>query len=112
MGDAFMFGQQHGQMTKYEASRLFGEDFADQLFTLPVGDWQGPVVSGYGLHLVRIVNKIEAERPELAEVRDRVRNEWLAERRRKMDEAFYQSLRQRYEIVIDDVSVKETASVD
>ena len=82
------------------------------MFALPVGDWQGPVFSGYGLHLVRIENKNEAEQPELAEVSDKVRIEWLAERRSKMDEAIYQSLRQRYEIVIDDVSVKETTSVD
>lgn len=112
MGDAFMFGQQHEQLSRYEVSRLFGEDFANQLFALPVGDWQGPVFSGYGLHLVRIENKNEAEQPELAEVSDKVRIEWLAERRSKMDEAIYQSLRQRYEIVIDDVSVKETTSVD
>ena len=102
-GDSFMFGQQHEQLSEQGVARLFGETFATKLFALPVGSWQGPVPSGYGLHLVRIDHKTESRQPELDAVRDKVRNEWLAGQRRTMDEAFYKSLRQRYEIVIADI---------
>jgi len=107
-GDPFMLGQHHAQLTEQGVTRLFGEDFASKLFALPVGSWQGPVRSGYGLHLVRIDSKTVARQQELAAVRDKVRNEWFAEQRRTVDKAFYQSLRQRYEIVIKDVIVKDT----
>ncbi len=106
-GDPFMFGHQHEQLTEHGVSRLFGEDFAAKLFDLKVSGWQGPVSSGYGLHLVRINNKTPAQPAELAAVRNKVRNEWLAQQRRTMDEVFYQSLRQRYEIVIDNAPANE-----
>ncbi len=112
-GDRFMFGQQYKQQTEHDVSRLFGKDFANKLFNLPVGHWQGPVLSGYGLHLVRIDNKTDARQPELDAVRDKVHNEWLARQRRVADEAFYQSLRQRYEIIIENVKTKNAiASVE
>ena len=102
-GDPFMMGLQHENITEYGVSRLFGKDFASELFTLPSGSWQGPVSSGYGLHLVRIKNKTIAQQVELDAVREKVRSEWLAQQRRTIDADFYKSLRQRYEIVIDDV---------
>ena len=34
--------------------RQFGEQFATKLVELPAGRWQGPVESGYGLHLVLV----------------------------------------------------------
>jgi len=103
-GDPFMLGQQHEKMTRHDVSRLFGNEFVNSIFALPVGSWQGPVSSGYGLHLVRIDDKTEAVQQDLSMVRDKVYSEWQAQQRRDMDRAFYQSLRQRYEIIIDDAA--------
>ena len=101
LGDPLMLGQHHEQVTEHDISRLFGKEFASNLFTLPVGIWQGPIQSGYGLHLVRISHKTESQLPELNAVREKVLAEWQAQQRRDMDKAFYKSLRQRYEIVIE-----------
>jgi len=106
-GDPIMFGPQHEQLTEKQVSRLFGSDFASSLFALPVGIWQGPILSGYGFHLVRIDNKTVASQPEMKTVREKLRTEWFAQQRRTVDKAFYQSLRQRYEIVIKDGKVKD-----
>jgi len=111
-GDSFMFGQIHEQATEFDVARLFGKDFASKIFSLPVDRWLGPVRSGYGLHLLHIDNKIAASQPELATVRDKVRNEWMDKQRRKVDKAFYTSLRQRYEIIVEDDNLKDfTASI-
>ena len=112
VGDPIMLGQQHEQMTRHDVSRLFGRDFTSRIFELPVGSWQGPVSSGYGLHLVRIDDKTEPVQPELSVVRDKVYNEWLAQQRRDMDKAFYQSLRQRYEIIIKDDTKQDVVTKD
>jgi hypothetical protein len=100
-GDRFMFGQQHEQLTEHGVARLFGKDFAERLFSLQGYGWKGPVLSGYGLHLVRIDSRAEGNFPELDAVRDRVRDEWLAEQRRIMNEAFYNELRKRYQITVE-----------
>jgi peptidyl-prolyl cis-trans isomerase C len=109
-GDPFLLGRQHDKMTRHDVSRLFGKDFADRIFTLPPGSWQGPVSSGYGLHLVRIDDETEAVQPGLGVVRDKVYSEWQAQRRRDMDNNFYQSLRQRYEIIIEDAVTSNTVT--
>lgn len=101
-GDAFMFGQQHEHLTEPDVAGMFGEEFAGQVFDLPVASWQGPISSGYGLHLVRVASKAASTQPDLDTVRDKVRVEWAAEQRRQMDKSFYQNLRQRYEIIIED----------
>ena len=59
LGDSLMLEQQHEQVTEHDVTRLFGKEFASKLFTLPIGNWQGPIQSGYGMHLVYIGNKTE-----------------------------------------------------
>jgi len=116
-GDPFMFGQQHDNLTEQAVARLFGKNFSGKLFKLPVGGWQKPVQSGYGLHLVQINDRTASSLPELSDVRNKVLNEWMSQQRRTMNEAFYESLLTRYEIVVEDISARNhvassTASVD
>lgn len=100
-GDPFMLGDRHEQLTARGVARLFGEAFAGQLFTLPVGSWQGPIPSGYGLHLVHIDNKSADQQPGLDSVRERVKEAWLNDQQKKTNEAFYLALKKRYEIVVE-----------
>ena len=41
--------------TEQEVSGAFGDVFAEAMVSLPVGTWQGPVSSGYGFHLVKVI---------------------------------------------------------
>lgn len=86
-----------------EVASMFGPQFADEMLTLPLGEWSGPVPSGYGLHLVHIKSMEAGRTPELAEVRDAVLREWSSEQRAKMREDFYNEFRSRYEIVIEPI---------
>jgi peptidyl-prolyl cis-trans isomerase C len=108
LGDSIMLDQRYEQVTEHDVTRLFGKDFANKIFTLPIGSWQGPISSGYGPHLVRIDSKTESRQPKLDTVREKVHTEWLAQQRREMDKVFYESLRQRYEIVIKKSLEKNT----
>jgi len=107
-GDSLMLDQQYQQLTEQGVSRLFGKNFANELFALPAGNWQGPVQSGYGLHLVRIDRKTEPQLPTLNTVRKKVQAEWLSQQRREMNKIFYASLRQRYKIIIENTRTKNT----
>lgn len=93
--------------------REYGDEFANAVAALPVGLWQGPVRSGFGVHLVRIDNRIEARPVSLAEVRAAVERDWENERRRSTREAFYQALKKTYDIRIEaslPVALSETGA--
>jgi hypothetical protein len=46
-------------------ARDFGAEFARQLEAAPLGQWSGPIRSGFGAHLVRVTAREPAARPEL-----------------------------------------------
>ncbi len=103
LGDSFMLQYDFDQETPFEVERLFGKVFANQLFTLETNTWLGPIESGYGLHLVRISEKIDSSIPELALVIDKVRTDLMFERRQKMNKEIYEKFKERYEIVVEDL---------
>jgi len=100
-GDSFMGGYSFNDETDFGVARIFGQLFAKQIFELPVGEWSGPVESGYGLHLVHVDSRTDSRAPSLEQVRDKVRVEWVAEQQRKTNDLLYSELRKRYEITIE-----------
>lgn len=104
-GDRFMLQYDFVRKTEQEVAKLFGRHFAERLLAVQVGSWQGPIESGYGLHLVRIHDKVEPRLPELNEVRDRIQSDLVSERRRDTNEQVYQRLKARYEIVVEDPAI-------
>jgi hypothetical protein len=102
-GDSFMMEYDFVQETPSEVTRIFGSGFAERLFTLEINTWQGPVASGFGYHLVRINEKIDARMPELASVIEKVRTDFMFEQRQKINKEIYEKFKSRYEIVIEDM---------
>lgn len=82
-------------------ARDFGAAFATTLVTLPIGQWQGPLASGIGVHLVKLTALVPPVAPPLAEVRAAVQREWENERRVAASEASYARARARYDVVIE-----------
>lgn len=109
--DLFMFDYYFTDVTDFEVTRIFGEQFAQQLAGLAVGEWQGPVDSGYGIHLVKVEKHIEPSLPSLAEIRDKVKTEYIAELQRDTNQKFYQSLRERYEIVVESSDTEKSVAM-
>jgi len=81
--------------------RRFGSGFTAQLEGFPVGQWQGPVVSSYGYHLVQVNGRIAAMDPPLEAVRREVTRELVAERIKTVKETTYAGLREQYEVIIE-----------
>jgi hypothetical protein len=100
-GDAFLLGESFRRMSRSEAGRTFGEQFAVKLFALEPGSWQGPISSGYGLHFVFVDERTAGSLPPLDAVRPAVEREWANARRIEKLEEFYRALRRRYEISIE-----------
>src|SRR5512141_166917 len=101
LGDPTLLPQEMGPSPPPEIARIFGSDFAQALEKAPAGSWTGPVVSGFGLHLVLVTERLEGSAPDLAAVRPAVERELLAERRKRQLASLYESLLAKYTVVVE-----------
>jgi hypothetical protein len=109
-GDPFMLNHDYAEITQQDTAKLFGKTFAEELFALTPGSWQGPIHSGYGIHLVRLVDYIPSRILEFSEVAERVRREYINIRRQKANEEAIEALKARYEIVVDENALRRKES--
>ncbi len=107
LGDPTLLPLQFGNQTRLQISNLFGDEFAGQVYSLPVNRWSGPVASGYGLHLVFVHSRTAARVQPLAEVRQSVIRQWQTAKQQELNDLFYQGIQQRYEIILDDDIAQE-----
>jgi hypothetical protein len=91
-----------------DVARAFGHRFAQSLVGTPTGTWAGPIASDYGLHLVRVCERMEARAPALGEVREIVKREWQREALAAANEKYYEGLRARYAVRIENPRVALT----
>ena len=101
LGDSCLLEHQFQSLPATEIAKQFGEQFAAKLGQLSTAQWQGPVESGYGVHLVFVSERTEGRLPALAEVRDAVRREWANAGRLQANANFYQELLKRYVVTIE-----------
>jgi hypothetical protein len=68
-GERFLYHRNYVNRDDDEIGSHFGNDFQQQLFDYQVSDqWQGPVQSNYGWHLVLLVKNTPAYIPEFSEI--------------------------------------------
>ncbi len=101
LGDVFLLEHDFTALPASEVAKQFGAQFAAKLGGLQPGQWQGPVESGYGVHLVKVSERSEGRLPALADVRVAVRREWDNDRRKEANEKFFQELLKRYVVTIE-----------
>lgn len=101
-GDVLLLDAEIRAATRQAVAAQFGPKFADAVLALEPGSWQGPVESGYGLHLVRVTERTAARPRELAEVRAQVVERWREERQQEASERHLASLYEKYDVVADE----------
>ena len=82
--------------------KLFGQYFTGELLEMETGNWEGPLASPYGWHLLQIREKIEGEVPELNDIWDQVEREWSEERKKEIKEEQYRIMREHYSITVEE----------
>jgi hypothetical protein len=101
-GDRLMLRSYYQSASELDIRKQLGGGFASAVIELEPATWHGPILSGYGVHLVYIYERLEAPPPVLAEVRPRVLEAWQAGQMKTFNAEFYESLKSRYEVVIED----------
>lgn len=102
LGDTSLLGTEFLEVEEHAIRSMFGEAFASKLADAPIEEWTGPIESAYGFHLVLLSKRKPGGKTPFEEVLERVKNEWVAEQQRLAHEAYFHSLLQKYEIVMDE----------
>ena len=108
IGDSIMLPRDFPLSPASVINRQFGSDFTTQLSDLDTGVWQGPIRSGYGIHLVLIDERVEGRDPELEEIRPLVEREYELVMRKELKEKIYANLREKYTVEIEPLSSTES----
>ena len=87
-----------------DLSNIFEPEFADDVFTAAAGQWSGPFVSNRGQHWLRVNQRTPASLPELEEIADRVRLDWIATEEDRLLQERVDRLWERYTILISEES--------
>jgi hypothetical protein len=111
LGDNFMLQSYYPEKDPVEIQKLFGSGFAESLMDLTPGQWYGPVLSGYGTHLVYVSSIREPLPPVFAQVREQVVQHWTSEKSEELNEQFYANLRDSYTIVIEEPVAQDDVAV-
>jgi peptidyl-prolyl cis-trans isomerase C len=105
LGDRFMLQNYYSQQSELDIRKLFGSGFAKAVMQLETKQWHGPVLSGYGTHLMYIDTVDKSPLPKFEQVQEAVFQNWQMEQQEQFNEAYFESLKSRYEIVIERAQV-------
>jgi parvulin-like peptidyl-prolyl isomerase len=101
-GDRLLIGESFDNTDELALSGMFGADFAREVFALEIGEWRGPIKSGYGLHLVLVTQRMPTTPKAFETVRDAVLAEWRSARQAELSRDFLVELRKKYGVGPDD----------
>mgnify|MGYP001818806319 FL=1 len=111
VGDGFMLQRDFVSVTGMEAARQMGSGFVEAVVQLEPGAWHGPVLSGYGVHLVYLYSFEKSPPAVFEEVQALVLENWQQEKREQFNADFLENLKTRYEIVIDEIPLERLLEV-
>jgi hypothetical protein len=100
-GDPTMLQAQLKDSTVSDLQKSFGDDFVLALKGVPIGGWQGPLRSEFGLHLVQLSATTPGRTATLEEARGEVERDLLQDRTSQASAAYYEKLRARYKVRLD-----------
>lgn len=101
VGDPFMLPRELADVSRDDIARDFGSIFADAVTGSAPGTWSGPVRSPFGVHLVKLESHTPRSIAKFEDVRDRVREAYLAQKQREANAALRAKLREQYKIVVE-----------
>jgi hypothetical protein len=109
-GDLTMLPADLDAATESDIKRQFGAEFATSLEGLPIGGWNGPLTSEFGLHLVELSASDPGRTATLEEVRTGVERDLQEARNEEAKKAYYEKLRAKYTVRVEGAKADEAAA--
>lgn len=107
-GDHSIMQNYYPGRSEVELGKVFGRGFGATIVDLQPGQWQGPILSGFGTHLVYVKDIQRPAAPALADIRDAVAEAWMLEQVETLGAQFIDDLIARYDIVVEATEVAMT----
>jgi parvulin-like peptidyl-prolyl isomerase len=104
-GENIMLESEYTDISSAQIARLFGRKFTENLDSVTLGKWQGPVKSGYGLHLVIIDKKLPEHLATLDEMESEIKRDFRIDAQKKAIEAFYEELQREYSVTVENEEI-------
>jgi parvulin-like peptidyl-prolyl isomerase len=102
-GDAFISGREFSTLAQTAVQRDFGTAFAEKLFALPNSpDWQGPINSAFGVHLIRLTGVTAEYLPKFGDIQVEVEAVWLDEAKRVENTEALKKLIGKYRVEVQE----------
>ena len=101
LGDSMMLESTYKHITTAQIARLFGRKFSKTLDDVKLNSWEGPIKSGYGVHLVYIDKKTPRQMATLNMVASEVKLDYRINAQKKAKDAFYDELQIRYPVKVE-----------
>ena len=101
-GDSIMLANIQADMSEQDLDRTFGSGFSAAVLALESGQWIGPIKSGYGFHLVKVLKRDDATIPDWRDVRNKLITDIQFEARKAIEDQLYAEIAPRYQIIYDD----------
>ncbi len=95
-GDPFAFAYHTNDAPAKEIDAQMGEGFAAALAKLPVGKWTGPVLSGFGAHLIFINAVKPAAEPDFASIKEQLLNDYRYDFQQQFNQKVYEDFKKEY----------------
>jgi len=101
MGVGTLLPAHLGLSTSTAVDNVFGKGFFEKLLAVPQGKWVGPVESAFGVHLVRVYDRVAGRTPVLSEIRGLAQKDWREARAKEVRENDYLQRRSRFVVEIE-----------
>lgn len=109
LGDNISLSSQYTSVSALKIARDYGSAFATALDSLPIGEWTGPIYSGFGVHIIFISEKKPSGYFSFNEVAEKVNVDYNYEASNDFRKELITSLLKNYTINInlDDSELKK-----
>ena len=98
IGDGSLLPAEMQDADEQAIAGVFGAEFARTVIQLSPGEWQGPIESPFGLHLVRITARREPQARPFEAVRDSLVEDWRHRAQENAKQAYFAGLLEKYDI--------------
>lgn len=93
--------QHYTQLSIQQIRQEFGQDFADAFQDINAASWYGPISSGFGIHVLYIVDVQLSRIEDFDQVKDQVLEAFEKDLIQQYNETIYDSVLENYSINID-----------
>jgi|TARA_B110000438_G_scaffold67883_1_gene68255 hypothetical protein len=101
LGEPSMLNSEYAYLSKLEINATFGTGFSNQITTTNTDSWQGPLLSGFGFHLVYLIAVHEEETTPFETMQDQVFMDYRNQQEQNARSNFVEDLTQKYSITIE-----------